>query len=121
MIRCEGTRLGASTVTELNKRDRIFVAGHNGLVGSAIVSALRAKGYDNLLTKDRRELDLRDQRAVEAFYKDTKPDAVFIAAAKVGGIHANNTYRADFIYENLVIQNNLIWGAHATDVRRLVF
>lgn len=105
----------------LSKSDKVFVAGHNGLVGSAIVDVLKKKGYERIVTRSRKELDLRNSEAVNDFYKKEKPDAVFVAAAKVGGIHANNTFRADFIYENLVIQNNLIWGAHTHDVRRLIF
>jgi len=107
--------------TGLRKEDKIFVAGHRGLVGSALVEALEQKGYKNIITRTRQELDLCNQAAVDAFYEDVKPDVVFMAAAKVGGIHANNTYRADFIGENLQIQNNVIWGAHKANVRRLVF
>jgi len=107
--------------TGLRKEDKIFVAGHRGLVGSALVEVLEQKGYKNIITRTRQELDLCNQAAVDAFYEDVKPDVVFMAAAKVGGIHANNTYRADFIGENLQIQNNVIWGAHKANVRRLVF
>jgi len=107
--------------TGLRKEDKIFVAGHRGLVGSALVDVLEQKGYKNIVTRTRQELDLCNQAAVDAFYEDVKPDVVFMAAAKVGGIHANNTYRADFIGENLQIQNNVIWGAHKANVRRLVF
>lgn len=105
----------------LSKTDKIFVAGHRGLVGSALVETLTKRGYSNIVTRSRDELDLRDANAVSQFYKVEKPSVVFVAAAKVGGIHANNTYRADFIYENLLIQNNLVWGAHLADVARLVF
>lgn len=101
--------------------DLIFVAGHRGMVGSAIVRRLQAAGYRNLVTRTRDELDLLDQRAVRSFLNDVRPAYMFIAAAKVGGINANNIYRADFLYENLQIQNNLIQGAHAADVQRLMF
>ncbi|MEY3901739.1 MAG: hypothetical protein RL189_1045 [Pseudomonadota bacterium] len=107
--------------TGLRKEDKIFVAGHRGLVGSALVEVLEQKGYKNIVTRTRQELDLCNQAAVDAFYDEAKPDVVFMAAAKVGGIHANNAYRADFIGENLQIQNNVIWGAHRANVRRLVF
>ena len=106
---------------QLSKNDKIYVAGHRGLVGSAIVESLRARGYEKIITRPRSELDLLDAVAVQRFYAEEKPDVVFVAAAKVGGIHANNVYRADFIYENLVIQNNVIWNAHQSDVHRLVF
>jgi GDP-L-fucose synthase len=101
--------------------DKVFVAGHRGLVGSAIVRALAARGYGSVITRTRQELDLLDQRAVEAFFARERPTAVFVAAAKVGGIQANNTHRADFLYENLQIQNHLLWAAHQHDVQRLVF
>lgn len=107
--------------TGLNKDDKIFVAGHRGLVGSAIVEVLQKRGYINILNRTRNELDLCNQGSVEAFFAEAKPDAVFMAAAKVGGIHANNTYRADFIAENLQIQNNVIGAAHKGNVRRFVF
>jgi GDP-L-fucose synthase len=101
--------------------DRIFVAGHQGLVGSALLKRLREKEYSNILTQTRSELDLRNKNQVEEFFQKFQPEIVFIAAAKVGGILANNTYRADFIYENLEIQNNLIYLAHCYNVKRLVF
>ena len=87
----------------MNKSSKVFVAGHRGMVGSAIVRSLQAKGYTNVLTASREQLDLLDQSAVGKFLKIEKPDYIFIAAAKVGGIYANNTYRADFIYQNLCI------------------
>lgn len=104
----------------LNKSDRIFVAGHRGLVGSALVRSLSSKGYENLILKDHISLDLMDRDSVTSFYAEEKPDVVILAAAKVGGIHANNTKRADFIYQNLTIQNNVIWGAYQSGVRKLV-
>lgn len=103
------------------KDSRIFVAGHRGMVGSALVRRLKAGGYGNILAANRGELDLLDQAAVRAFMIRERPDWVVVAAAKVGGIHANNTYRADFLYENLAIETNLIQGAHAADVNQLLF
>lgn len=100
---------------------RIYVAGHLGMVGSAIVRRLVAAGYTNILMRTRRELDLLDQHAVRAFLDETKPDYVFLAAARVGGIHANNTMRADFIYQNLVIETNVIEAAFRAGVERLMF
>ncbi|NBD20686.1 NAD-dependent epimerase/dehydratase family protein [Aquabacterium fontiphilum] len=100
---------------------RIFVAGHRGMVGSAIVRRLQSAGYTNVITRSRQELDLLNQQAVHDFLRAERPDYLFIAAAKVGGIHANNTYRADFLYQNLVIEANLIHGAHLADVQRLMF
>jgi GDP-L-fucose synthase len=105
----------------ITKSSKIFVAGHRGMVGSALVRTLEAKGYTNILTRTRDELDLLDQRAVYDFLQVEKPDYIFIAAAKVGGIHANNTYRADFIFQNLQIESNLIHGAHLAGVQRLMF
>ena len=105
----------------MNKSSRIYIAGHQGMVGSAIVRRLRADGYDNLLTRDFEEFDLLDQRAVFAFLHHEKPEYVFLAAAKVGGILANDTYRAQFIYENIQIQNHVIHGAHLAGVRKLLF
>ena len=100
---------------------KIFVAGHKGMVGSAIVRRLQAAGFAHVITRDRNELDLLDQRAVHDFIRAERPDYVFIAAAKVGGIQANNVYRADFLYQNLVIEANLIHACHAADVQRLMF
>ncbi|MEY3982791.1 MAG: hypothetical protein RL160_348 [Bacteroidota bacterium] len=100
---------------------RIFVAGHRGMVGSAICRALTAAGYQNILTRSSAELDLRNQAAVEGFYAQEQPEYVFVAAAKVGGILANNTYRAEFLYDNLSIQNNLIHFAWKYGVKKLLF
>lgn len=105
----------------MDKRAKIYVAGHRGLVGSAIVRNLRAKGYDNLLLRTHAELDLTEQQATEAFFAAEKPEYVFLAAAKVGGILANNTYPAEFIRDNLAIQTNVIEAAHRNDARRLLF
>lgn len=105
----------------IDKGAKIFVAGHNGMVGSALVRALEAKGYTNIVKRTRSELDLLDQAAVRGFLSAEKPDYIFMAAAKVGGIHANNTYGADFIYENLAVEANIIEGAHRAGVQRLCF
>jgi GDP-L-fucose synthase len=105
----------------VNKEARIFVAGHRGMVGSALCRRLAAGGYTNLLTRTRAELDLLDQAAVHRFLGNERPDYLFIAAAKVGGIQANDTFRADFLYQNLVIEANLIHGAHLAGVQRLMF
>ena len=100
----------------LTPQSRIFVAGHRGLAGSALVRRLRAKGYRNILVRTRAELDLLDQRAVRAFFEAEKPEFVFHAAGKVGGILANNTYPADFIFENLVLETNVIGEAYGGGV-----
>src|SRR5690348_1113774 len=100
----------------LKKDDKIFVAGHRGLVGSAIVRRLKSEGYDNILTRTRAELDLENQCKVFAFLEQEKPDVVIVAAAKVGGIRANNEFPADFIAKNLSVQNNVIWGSHLAGV-----
>ncbi len=100
---------------------RIYVAGHGGLVGSAIVRRLQAGGYRNLITRTHAELDLTNQEAVHAFFRAERPEYVCLAAAKVGGIHANNTYRADFIYQNLAIQTNVIHAAYQYGVKKLLF
>jgi GDP-L-fucose synthase len=105
----------------MDKRAKIFVTGHRGMVGSALVRRLEAGGYANLLTRTHTELDLTDQRAVHAFMAAEKPDYVFIAAAKVGGIQANSQCRAEFLYQNLMIEANLIHGAHLAGVQRLMF
>ena len=105
----------------MDKNARIYVAGHRGMVGSALVRRLRAGGYVQLLTRTHAELDLLEQQAVRDFIRREKPDYIFIAAARVGGIHANNTLRADFLYENLAIETNLIRAAHDADVQQLMF
>ena len=105
----------------MEKSAKIYVAGHRGMVGSAIYRKLVKEGYTNLITRTSAELDLRDQQAVADFFSTEKPDYVFLAAAKVGGIIANNTYRADFLYENLAIQNNVIHQAYSNDVKKLMF
>ncbi|NML35825.1 GDP-L-fucose synthase [Chitinophaga sp. G-6-1-13] len=101
--------------------NKIYVAGHRGMVGSAIVRRLEKEGFNNIVTRTSGELDLRDQVAVAAFFEQEKPEYVFLAAAKVGGIVANNTYRGQFIYENLMIQNNVIHHAHLNQVKKLMF
>ena len=105
----------------MDKNAKIYVAGHRGLVGSAITDNLKSKGYHNLITRTHAELDLTRQQAVAEFFATEKPDYVFLAAAKVGGIIANNTYRADFIYENLQIQNNIIHQSYLHGVKKLLF
>ena len=104
-----------------NKKDKIFVAGHNGLVGSAICKILKKNKYTNILTIDRKKLDLTDQKKVFGFLKKNKPKYIIIAAALVGGIYANNKYRADFIYNNTAIQNNLIHSAFLNNIKNLIF
>ncbi|WP_427875231.1 GDP-L-fucose synthase family protein [Flavobacterium sp. MMS24-S5] len=105
----------------MNLQDKIYVAGHRGMVGSAILRQLKEKGYTNFVLKTSSELDLRNQQAVEDFFAEEKPDYVFLAAAKVGGIIANNTYKGDFIYENLMIQNNIIHQSYLNNVKKLMF
>jgi GDP-L-fucose synthase len=105
----------------ISSNSKIFVAGHRGMVGSALVRRLQSAGYNQVITRSRQELDLLNQQAVLDFLQAEKPDYIFIAAAKVGGIQANNTYRADFLYQNLVIEANLIHGAHLAGVQRLMF
>ena len=105
----------------MQKDSKIYVAGHRGLVGSAIVRNLKEKGYTNLIMRTHNELDLTNQQAVAEFFEKEKPEFVFLAAAKVGGIVANNTYRADFIYENLQIQNNVIHQSYLNGVKKLMF
>lgn len=108
-------------IHSLEKLAKIYVAGHRGMVGSAIVRKLQKEGYTNLVLKTSAELDLRDQVKVTAFFAAEKPEYVFLAAAKVGGIVANNTYRADFLYENLAIQNNIIHSSFVNKVKKLQF
>jgi len=105
----------------MKKNSKIYVAGHRGLVGSAIVKNLQSKGYDNLLLATHQELDLTDQNAISNFFSEEKPEYVVLAAAKVGGIVANNTYRAEFIYENIQIQNNVIHQSYLNGVKKLLF
>jgi GDP-L-fucose synthase len=105
----------------MNKNAKIYVAGHRGLVGSAILKNLKNKGYTNFITRTHKELDLTNTNSVADFFKKEKPEYVFLAAAKVGGIVANNTYRADFIYENLMIQNNVIHQSYLHNVKKLLF
>ncbi len=105
----------------MNLNDKIYIAGHTGLVGSAILRQLKTRGFKNLLLKTHKELDLTIQSKVEKFFNQEKPDYVFLAAAKVGGIQANNTYPADFIYKNMMIQANVIKSAHENKVKRLLF
>lgn len=109
------------TVKAVYEKTRIYVAGHRGMVGSAIVRALARAGCGNIITRRRDELDLTDQAAVRAFFERERPEQVFLAAAKVGGIHANDTYPADFIYENLMIQSNVINAAFRAGTRKLLF
>jgi len=105
----------------MEKSSKIYVAGHRGMVGSAIVRKLQAEGYNNFVLRTSTELDLRNQPAVESFFSSEKPEYVFLAAAKVGGIMANNTYRADFLYENLMIQSNVIHQSYVNGVKKLLF
>ena len=105
----------------MEKESKIYVAGHRGMVGSAILRGLHKRGFENLIFRKSSELDLREQSAVADFFRKERPDYVFLAAAKVGGILANNTYRADFLYENLMIQNNVIHSAYKNDVKKLMF
>jgi len=105
----------------VEKNSKIYIAGHRGMVGSAIYRKLQKEGYNNIITRSSSELDLRTQSDVEEFFEQEKPEYVFLAAAKVGGIVANNTYRADFLYENLQIQNNIIHSSYLNDVKKLMF
>ena len=105
----------------MKKTDKIYVAGHNGMVGSAIVRALQKQGFENLVYRTSKELDLRNQEAVDQFFSEEKPHYVFLAAAKVGGIVANNTYRAEFLYDNLMIVSNIVHSAHAHGVTKQLF
>lgn len=105
----------------MEKGAKIYVAGHRGMVGSAIVRKLQSEGHQNIITRTHKEVDLTNQQAVADFFASEKPDYVFLAAAKVGGIHANNTFRADFIYQNLMIQNNVIHQSYVNKVKKLMF
>ncbi|RVT96453.1 GDP-L-fucose synthase [Mucilaginibacter limnophilus] len=105
----------------MDKNDKIYIAGHRGMVGSAIHRKLQKEGYSNFVFRTSNELDLRDQQQVAAFFAEEKPDIVFLAAAKVGGIVANNTYRAEFLYDNLQIQNNIIHQSYLNGVKKLMF
>jgi len=105
----------------MNSRDKIYIAGHRGMVGSALVRNLEAAGYQNIVTRTSSDLDLRDSTAVKNFFELEKPDYVFLAAARVGGIHANSTYRAAFIYDNLAIQNNIIHQSYLNGAKKLLF
>ncbi|MGZ5244625.1 MAG: GDP-L-fucose synthase [Bacteroidia bacterium] len=105
----------------MEKNARIYIAGHRGMVGSAIVRRLKSEGYNNLLLRTSKELDLRNQREVQDFFEQEKPEYVFLAAAKVGGIMANNTYRAEFLYDNLMIEANVIHQSHLAEVKKLLF
>lgn len=100
---------------------KIYIAGHRGMVGGAILRALQSQGYNNIITRTHSELDLTNQAAVSTFFNEEKPQYVFLAAAKVGGIHSNNIYRGDFIYQNLMIQNNVVHASYQTGVDRLLF
>ena len=103
------------------KNSKIYVAGSNGMVGSAIVRNLRNKGFENIVTKSSKELDLRSQKEVFTFFETEKPEYVFLVAAKVGGIYANNAYPAEFLYDNMMIQNNVIHAAHVHNAEKLLF
>jgi len=105
----------------INFNSKIYIAGHNGLVGSAILRRLRLKGFKNIIYRSKKQLDLKDQKKVFKFLKKNKPNFIFIAAAKVGGIYSNNKYRAEFIYENLLIQTNLIHSAYLCNIKNLIF
>ena len=105
----------------MEKSAKIYIAGHRGMVGSAIERKLRSQGYHNIITRTSSELDLRNQQAVNAFFNLEKPDYVILAAAKVGGIHANNTYRAEFIYDNLMMEANIIHASYLNKVKKLLF
>ncbi len=105
----------------MNKQDKVYVAGHRGMVGSAIVRKLQAEGHTSIVTRTSKEMDLIDQQAVRDFFAREKPAYVYLAAAKVGGIHANNVYRAQFLYENLMIESNIIHAAYENGVKKLLF
>jgi GDP-L-fucose synthase len=105
----------------MEKHDKIYIAGHNGMVGSSIVRKLQREGFTNLITRSSKELNLINQADVLAFFEETKPDYVFMAAAKVGGIQANNTYKGDFLYDNLMIQTNVIHASYLNKVKKMLF
>jgi GDP-L-fucose synthase len=105
----------------MNKSDKIYIAGHRGMVGSAILRKLQKDGFSNIVYRTSKELDLCDQRGVKDFFAKEKPEYVFLAAARVGGIHANNSFRADFIYQNLMVQNNVIHSSYENKVKKLLF
>lgn len=105
----------------MEKQNKIFVAGHRGMVGSAIVRKLQAEGFNNIITRTSSELDLRDQKAVDSFFENEKPEYVFMSAAKVGGIVANNTYRAEFLYDNLMIETNVVHASYVHKVKKMLF
>ena len=105
----------------MERGSKIFVAGHSGMVGSAIVRKLQERGFSNIITRSSKDLDLRQQEAVNGFFSIEKPEYVFLAAAKVGGIMANNTYRAEFLYDNLLIESNIIQAAYKNGVKKLLF
>ncbi|MGB3197030.1 MAG: NAD-dependent epimerase/dehydratase family protein, partial [Saprospiraceae bacterium] len=105
----------------MDLQSKIYIAGHRGMVGSAILRNLRNKGYTNFILKTSHELDLRDQKSVNDFFKEYQPEYVFLAAAKVGGIIANNSYRAEFLYDNLMMESNIINAAHQSKVKKLLF
>lgn len=105
----------------MNKEDKIYIAGHRGMVGSAILRRLQKEGYENFVLRTSSELDLRQQQAVNEFFDKEKPDYVFLSAAKVGGIVANNTYRAEFLYDNLMIESNIIHASYVNNVKKLLF
>jgi len=105
----------------MEKEAKIYIAGHRGMVGSAIMRKLKAEGFENIITRVSTELDLRNQAEVDAFFEQEQPDYIFLAAAKVGGIHANNVYRAEFIYDNLMIEANVIHAAYRHGVKKLMF
>ncbi|WP_262502986.1 GDP-L-fucose synthase [Pontibacter ramchanderi] len=109
------------TQLSMEKTSKIYIAGHRGMVGSAIMRQLEANGHTNIITRTSSELDLRNQQAVQDFFESEQPDYVFLAAAKVGGIHANNTFRAEFLYDNLMIEANIIHAAHLAGVKKLMF
>lgn len=111
----------SAMIFSMQKDAKIYVAGHRGLVGSAIMRALNAQGYANIIVRGSFELDLRNQQAVNEFFEQERPEYVFLAAAKVGGIHANNIYPAQFIYDNITIQTNIIHAAYMNNVKKLLF